>query len=226
VVRSEKSAIEDVLWKRLTPDAADWFQEALARASEAGTLGARWSGAGRRLGRAPLALTADELRRLAAAPFVPQGWGADECGRALMVLAATEALHPGAQLALVEELYRTGEMRERQAVLRVLAALPDPARFTPLAVEAVRANVLPEIEAIACENPFPARHFTEEAFNQMVLKCLFNAIPLGGIVGLAPRRTPELARMVAAFASERRAAGRPVPADAALVLDGGTDASV
>jgi hypothetical protein len=226
VFRSEKSDIADVLRQRLTPDADAWFQEALARAGEAGTLRARWSGAGRRLGRAPLALTADELRRLAVAPFVPQGWGVDECGRAVMLLAATEGLPPGAQLALVEELYRTGEMRERQAVLRVLAALPDPARFTPLAVEAVRANVLTEIEAIACENPFPALHFTEDAFNHMVLKCLFNAIPLGRIVGLAQRRTPELARMVAALASERRAAGRPVPGDAALLLDGETDAPV
>jgi hypothetical protein len=32
--------------------------------------------------------------------------------------------------------------------------------------------------------------------------------------------------MVAAYASERRAAGRPVPEDVALVLQGGSDASV
>jgi hypothetical protein len=36
--------------------------------------------------------------------------------------------------------------------------------------------------------------------------------------GLAERTTPELVRMVEAYASERRAAGRPVPDDAKLVI--------
>jgi hypothetical protein len=93
-------------------------------------------------------------------------------------------------------------------------------------VEAVRANVLSELEAIACENPFPGRYFPEGAFNQLVLKCLFNGIAVRRIAGLAERRSPELKRMVAAYASERRAAGRVVPPDAAYVLEGGPDAAV
>ncbi len=219
-------AVADVLGGRLAPEAAAWLRDALAGVADDGLLRARWSAAGRRLGRTPLALSAGEEARLAGAPFVPQGWGADECGRALLLVAAVEARPADRQLALVDELYRTGETRERQAVLRALAALPGSERFTALAVDAVRANVVPEIEAIACDNAFPGRHFPEEAFNQMVLKCLFNGIPLGRIRGLGERRTPELVRMVAGLAAERRAAGRPVPADAALVLQGGSDASV
>jgi hypothetical protein len=215
--------VVDLLCGRLAPGAAAWLREALGRVSGDDDLIACWSGAGRRLGRAPVALEADDQERLLAggAPFVPGGWGADECGRALLVVAALESRPAERHLALVEELYRKGEIRERQAVLRVLHALPDPGRFAALAVDAVRANVLSEIEAIACENPYPARHFSEEAFNQMVLKCLFNGIALQRIVGLPGRRTAELARMVAAFASERRAAGRPVPEDTAIVLAGG-----
>ena len=37
--------------------------------------------------------------------------------------------------------------------------------------------------AIACDNPFPARHFAPASFNQMVLKAIFNGIPVSGIVG-------------------------------------------
>jgi hypothetical protein len=144
----------------------------------------------------------------------------------VLLLAALEQRPPAEHPALVGALYRTGEIRERQAVLRALAALPEPGRFSALAIDAVRANVLSEIEAIACENPYPAGYFPEEGFNQMVLKCLFNGIGLRRIVGLEARRTPELARRVAALVDERRAAGGPVPEDAALLLAGGADAAV
>jgi len=54
----------------------------------------------------------------------------------------------------------------------------------------------------------------------MVLKAAFNGVALTRILGLAERCNPELARMAADFAAERRAAGRPVPDDLSLVLKG------
>jgi hypothetical protein len=216
--------VAELLAGRLPPAAAAWLRQGLDGSLDDERLMPLWSVAGRRLGRAPMALDpgAEAELRAGGAPFIPRGWGADECGRALLLLAALEGRPADRQPALVEELYRKGEIRERQAVLRALAALPGPERYVPLAVDSVRANALPEIEAIACDNPYPAAHFPEDAFNQMVLKCLFNGIPLRRIVGLPARRTAELQRMVAAFAAERRAAGRPVPDDTALILSGGT----
>ena len=49
----------------------------------------------------------------------------------------------------------------------------------------------------------------------MVLKALFVGVAVDRIVGLDGRLTPELARMAADYASERRAAGRSVPSDIA-----------
>jgi len=43
-------------------------------------------------------------------------------------------------------------------------------------------------------------------------------IPLSQVSGLAARADGELGRMLADLAAERRAAGRPVPADAAALL--------
>jgi hypothetical protein len=216
--------IVEVLSARLLPAAASWLAEALAEVSRSGeALARRWSGAGRRLGKNPVALAPDESERLRAAGAapLPDGWGADECGRVLLLLAALTGMPAESHEAVVEDLYRTGETRERQALLRGLAYLPRPERFVTMAVEAVRANVLPELEALACENPFPARHFPEPAFNQLVMKSLFNGVSLRRIVGIEARRAPELARMVTAYASERRAAGRTVPDDVAFVLEGG-----
>ena len=55
--------------------------------------------------------------------------------------------------------------------------------------------------------PVSRRRVPEPNFNQMVLKALFTDVRLERIVGLDGRLTPELSRMAAAYASERRAAG-------------------
>ena len=173
-----------------------------------------FAAAGRKLGTTPIT-DADAAAVCAAGLVWPAGTGADECGRAALVLAAvTTQPDP---VAFVRDLIRRGEVRERCAVLRVLAALPEPARFVDLGVDACRTNVDGVFRAIACDNAFPARQFAAPAFDQMVLKALFVGAPLSRVVGLAERRTPELVRMVEAYASERRAAGRPVPDDAKLV---------
>lgn len=95
--------------------------------------------------------------------------------------------------------------------------LTAPERFRAIAIDACRTNILSLFEAIACDNPFPARAFPDLQFNQLVLKALSNSIPLSRIVGLDRRANAELARMADAYASERAAAGRAVPADIRLV---------
>ncbi len=107
----------------------------------------------------------------------------------------------------------SGDGAERQAVLRALPLLPVPERFLEIAVDACRSHIQPLFEAVACENPYPAFYFPELNFNQMVLKALFTGVALARILGLEGRITPELGRMAADYASERRAAGRSVPPD-------------
>jgi hypothetical protein len=178
-----------------------------------------FAAATRRLGTAPVVADAAARAALAAAgvQWPASGFGHDELGRIAMLLAAATRL-PAVELAsVVEDCYRHGDTREREAVLRALALLPAPERFLALALDACRSHVQPVFEAVACENPYPAAHFPAASFNQMVLKALFTGAALARIIGLEGRRTPELARMAADYASERRAAGRSVPADVALL---------
>jgi hypothetical protein len=217
--RTARPVLERWLLGRLPDSARAWLDKALDDSRRAGPAGAGfaavWSSAGRRLGRSPLVLGEDDRRALEEerAPFVPLGWGTDELGRALLLLAATDGQPPALLPPRVEDLFRKGEMREQQALLRVLAYLPEPGGYASLAAEAVRGNVVSVLEALACDNPFPAAHMDGLAFNQMVMKAVFNDLPLARIVGLPARTDPELGRMARALASERRAAGRTVPQD-------------
>jgi hypothetical protein len=195
------------LLAQLPEPAAAWLGEAIATLkSEPGNWESflpLWSRAGRQLG-------------------IP----ADVPGRALLLRTALESQPGPSQPALVDDLFATGEIRERVALLRALPELPGPERFAAIAIEAVRSNATSVVEAIACDNPFPRGHFPDAAFHQMVVKCLFLGLPLSHIEGLAARSSAELKRMVTDYASERRAAGRSVPADVDLVLEGGKSAPV
>jgi len=205
------------------PEGRAWLAGALATARaplDRAGFATAFALAARRAGRTEPRPTASELAQLQATGVTwPVAlWGLDGLSRAGLLLHAAAALPPGELEALVEECFLGGDTRERQAVLRTLALLPDPGRFVPLAVDACRTSVQPVFEAIACENPYPARHFPEASFNQMVLKAVFIEVAVGRILGLEARITPELRRMAADYASERRAAGRTVPADVDLLL--------
>jgi hypothetical protein len=181
-----------------------------------------FSSAARRLGKGPIALEPVESARLASSGvgWAIDGWGLDELGRVVLLGAAFAGLSPERAGSLFEACYARGDNRERQATLRALPFVPDAARFVPFAADACRSSVQTIFEAIACENPFPAAHFPDLNFNQMVLKAMFNGVALARIVRLGDRVGPDLARMASDYAAERRAAGRSVPADIDLVLRG------
>ena len=181
---------------------------------------AAFASAGRRFGTAPIG-AAQHAAIVTAGLLVPADLGADECARGALLLEVAGHLDADARFALARDLLRRGELRERQAVLRVLAALPEPERYVELAIDACRTNVAGVFRAIACDNAYPAAHFDDPAFAQLVLKALFTGAPLARVHGLEARTTGELVRMVEAYASERRSAGRPIPDDVELVPPGG-----
>jgi len=208
--------LADLVGPRAAPAAAAWFASTIAEvdaAHDRERFLTAIAGAGRRLGRAPVEWSARDVERLHAVGLPPLSWGLDECGRGALILKALGPLPSAARVALASELFYRGEVRERQALLRVLAYLPQPEKLCDLAIEACRTSVQDVFEAIAAENPYPSAHFPEPNFNQMVLKAVFVGAAVDRIEGLDRRITPELRRMAEDYAAERRAAGRPVPTD-------------
>jgi hypothetical protein len=218
-------ALHSVIRRRLDTAARAWFDGALAAvgpASAPGALLEPFTVLSRRLGRGALQMDPAEIAGWRAAGIDwPVAGALDELGRVVLVLHAATRWEPDTFAPALEAWFRQGDSRERQAILRALPLLPEPERVVALGVEACRSSIQPVFEAIACENPFPARHFPEPNFNQMVLKALFTGVPLARILGLQDRVTAELERMARDFASERRAAGRPVPADIGRLIGAG-----
>ena len=210
--------LADLTLRRAPAAAAAWFapQAASLQSSVASRRAAflsAFSSAGRLLGPAPQTLGPGALGHGGEAFLILlSGRGLDELGRVALLLAEVDAAADGHE-ELVHELFFRGDVREKQAVLRALPLLPGPARFLEVGVEACRSSVQTIFEAIACENPYPADHFSEAAFNQLVLKALFIETSVLRIAGLERRAAAELLRMAEGYGNERRAAGRSVPED-------------
>jgi hypothetical protein len=219
-----KPLLLEVLRARVPAAAHTWLDEACSRLSgprRRSALLDAYTGAARQLGRTRLALS--DVEHAAIAEVDPEAaltvWTVADLGRAILLHsahAASESEAASAELLLAP--YEEGDSSEQQSWLRSLPVLPHPDRFVAAAIDACRTNILPQFESVACENPFPARHFPDRNFNQLVLKALFNAIGLMRIVGLERRFNAELSRMADDYVSEREAAARSVPPDIWLAI--------
>lgn len=193
------------------PRSGAFFERAARELAEPG-LGFRglFASVPRRLG----ALAETRPGIAAELPVARPHWTLSDYARLWLVLGALPALSGAAQPGFVLQLFEAGELGEQVSILRVLAALPEAGRFVEVGLQACRTNARDVFEAIVCENPFPADHFEPLNFNQAVMKAIFMEVPLARVEQLRRRISPELSRMAAGYASERRAAGRVVPRDA------------
>jgi putative transposon-encoded protein len=111
----------------------------------------------------------------------------------------------------IETLFETAEINEAVALYSALPFLQYPEKWLYRATEAVRSNMGPVFDSIAFHNPYPAKYFSEAAWNQLVLKCIFNDKPIHLIEGLDERANQNLANILSDFAHERWAAHRTIP---------------
>jgi hypothetical protein len=204
-----------LLTRVLAPAAAQWLDTEIERA-QAGVDERRLNIAlgmvGRKVGRTDLAPSAEDIAAAGRlrARWEPQHWGTDEATR-VAILLATHRDDDKAFAARVDRLCATGELTEHVAYLKGFAVFPAAAYLHDRAREAVRSSIAAVFAAIACANPYPHDYFDDDAWNQMVVKCVFSGLPIESILGLRERRNPELIAMLGDLVSERQVAGRAVP---------------
>jgi len=141
--------------------------------------------------------------------FSIEGWTTVRLSR-VWLLTCLDASDEESFTRHIETLFDTAEMNELVALYSALPLLAYPQKWLFRATEAVRSNVGDVFDALVMNNPYPARYFDEAAWNQLVLKTIFNDKPVHRIVGLVERSNANLARMLSDFAHERWAAGRTV----------------
>ncbi|GAB2775094.1 hypothetical protein GCM10027275_17690 [Rhabdobacter roseus] len=141
--------------------------------------------------------------------FSVMGWSLVRLSR-VWLLTCLDTTDREAYVRHLETLFDTAEMNELVALYSALPLLAYPEQWLFRATEAVRSNMGVVFDALALQNPYPARYFTDLAWNQLVLKTIFNDKPIHLIVGLDERANEKLARTLSDFAHERWAAGRSV----------------
>jgi hypothetical protein len=197
--------------ERLPPDKAAWLQGQLA-AVEKGSdreLAIALGLAPRRLGKADLDLSAEELAAAEAARpgWDAAGWSVDQAARIRILLTISDRPDFPARFA---ELCRTADVAEAVAFYRGLPLYAGPERLEWQVGEGLRTNMRAVFEAVAHRNPYPREQFDVARWNHMVLKALFIGSRLHPIQGLDARANEELADILRDYAHERWAAGRDV----------------
>jgi hypothetical protein len=205
--------IDSWLARRLPPEVAAWLEDRqIAVAS--GDKRALYLAFGmvvRKTGKADLDLDSDEMidAALVRPGWVPRGWTVDQAARMSLVLK-----YPSQKAAeyvqTLDQLFATGEVHELVALYQGLPLYPHQAAFQLRCAEGIRSNIRAVFCAVAHRNPYPSEQLNDDQWNQLILKCQFVGVPLHLVVGLDDRANPRLAQMLADYAHERWAAGRPV----------------
>lgn len=208
-VEAYESYLLTILEAQLPEKSLTWLQKQLAAIASEKAFYLAFSAAPRFVGKQPLQLTAEQVAEAThlRAGFNPASWTADQAARTLLLLRAPHQ-SPADYAARLHQLFSVADLGELAALYSALPLLPYPELHVKRAAEGVRTTMTSVFDSIALRNPYPHDYLPEEAWNQLVLKAVFNARPLHQIYGLDERRNAPLARMLVDYAHERWAAGR------------------
>ena len=192
----------------------DWLDckiEEIVQTANKRTLFTSYSAVPRYLGKQKLNLSEKDLQ---AARELVTGWNpvdltTDRAGRILLLLSFPSE-DSDRYVATLEQIIAAADVEEAIAFYRSLPLLPHPEKFQLRAAEGIRTNMTSVFNAVALNNPYPARYLDDLAWNQMILKALFVGSPLHPIYGLESRNNQQLSQMLIDYASERLAAKRTV----------------
>ncbi|MBT2161663.1 EboA domain-containing protein [Zobellia barbeyronii] len=110
----------------------------------------------------------------------------------------------------VANLIQVADTGELETFLKYLILLPDAENYKQTAVEALRTNIATIFEAISMQNPYPAKYFNDQQWNQMFLKAAFMQLDLSTILSIDERANKDLTRIISDYAHERWAASREI----------------
>lgn len=142
-------------------------------------------------------------------------WHVDQIMRLLLLLELFETTSKWrrhiSDTALIESLFKQSDSEEKIVILKALHFLPHGKELVNFATHASRSNNTKILAAIALNNPYPAGHYGEREFNQLILKALFADLDIRQTIGLSERLSPTLSRLCQDLVEERLLAQRQPP---------------
>lgn len=215
----DRSRVTDLLseWleRSASPGGLDWLNEKrtdIAEGAPRRTFYTSFSAVPRYIDKAELDLSPPdrEAAEEARTGWQPLNWSADQVGRTLILLSLPHDDRTN-YLETLDRVFNHADVRESVVLYQALPLLPYQDAHRERAAEGVRTNMTSVLEAVAHRNPYPAEQFDNPAWNQMVLKLVFEGSPLSPVYRLDERANPDLARMLVDYVHERWAADRSVP---------------
>ncbi|NWB27860.1 EboA domain-containing protein [Pseudomonas gingeri] len=176
-----------------------------------------WQQARDRLARQPdantVALLSSQYKR-GPGQHIPgnSAWTHTQLAHVLLLAQALEHQAEAERLPLLQQLFRWADDQEKIALLKALDWLDSHGSCLGLALQAGRTNNSQVFAAIALDNPYPARHYDERAFHQLILKALGMGLDVRRTEGLAQRRGHTLNQLALDLLEEQLAADRAVSA--------------
>lgn len=165
----------------------------------------------RKTGKSIVAIDSREQDQIKSArpDLIVSGWTADRLARVWLLMMLNARDHQK-YIATIENLFLSAEMSELVALYSALPIYAYPESWRKRCAEGIRNNIGQVLEAVICNNPYPAEQLDEAAWNQLVLKAIFTEKPILEIIGLQKRANRSLAESLSDYAHERWAAHREV----------------
>lgn len=209
----------EILANSSSPGAFSWLEEIVASQSddfERNPFYYAFSGVSRHFdkqgGVAVSEKQSDDLNE-SLPGFSVERWDQFRLARVILLLVLAEQ-EKDVFLDTLAALRDTADLRESAAIFSAYPLLPHQEELVESAVDGLRTNIVDVFDAIALNNPFPSRHFSDEEWNQMVLKAIFINRPLYRIIGIGEKTNAALAAAISDLAHERWAAGREITPEA------------
>ena len=209
----------EILGKTSPPEAVAWLQQTVdeqGKSFQQRPFYYAFSGVSRRFDKKATTDAGDgQLTFLSKTVpgFTVAGWDEFRLARVILLTVLAEQ-EKDIFLENLKALIGTADFREQVAIFSAFPLLPHPVALVEFATDGLRSNIIDIFDSISLNNPFASENFTDEAWNQMVLKAIFITRPLYRIVGHGERTNLALAEAISDLAHERWAAGRTINPEA------------
>lgn len=204
-----RKLFSEVLTENLSPELWQWLNEKITSGTDVRQFSIAFVSVPRKTGKANLNLSEAKVIaiREAGAGLDISSWTVDRLSR-IWLLAHLDHTEKEKYFQTIERLFLTAEVNELVALYAALSVLHYPELWGKRCAEGIRSSIGAALNAVACNNPYPAAYLDEPAWNQMILKVIFTDNPLEEIIGIDERVNADLAKTLSDYAHERWAAHR------------------